>query len=167
MFRAPFFLGVILLFDSIIADLCILCKKLLPPRLHHRAADLPKTHLRNIAGGNAQGVDGAGGIKGINTLKILRQYVGCGRQRKPGQQHIGNAALQRPPVCDLHIQCVQLLQHTATPTVLHLPQIVLHIIRHGVAAGGQHSIRQGILFGQCSKGGLQRLDDPFCVGLLH
>jgi len=73
MFCAPFFLGVILLFDSIIADLCILCKILLPPRLHHRAADLPQTHLGNIAGGDTQCVDGAGGIKGIDTLKILRQ----------------------------------------------------------------------------------------------
>ena len=80
MFCAPFFFGVILLFDSIIADLCILCKKLLPPRLHHRAADLPQAHLGNIAGGNAQGIDGAGGIKGINTLKILRQQVGHGGQ---------------------------------------------------------------------------------------
>ena len=167
MFCAPFFLGVILLFDSIIADLCILCKKLLSPRLHHRAANLPKAHLRNIAGGDAQCIDRCGGIKGINTLKILRQYVGCVRQRKPGQQHIGNAALQRPPVCDLYIQRVQFLQHTAIPAVQQIPQIVLHIIRHSVAAGRQYGIRQIILFGQCTKGGLQRLDDRLRVGRFH
>ena len=156
-----------MLFDSIIADLCILCKKLLSPRLHHRPADLPQTHLRNIAGGDTQCIDRCGGIKGINTLKILRQYVGCGRQRKPGQQHIGNAVLQRPPVCDLYIQCVQLLQHTAAATIQQIPQIVLHIIRHSVAAGGQYGVRQIILFGQCTKGGLQRLDDRLRVGRFH
>ena len=147
--------------------MCILCKKLLPPCLHHRAADLPQAHLRNIAGGDTQCIDRCGGIKGIDTLKILRQYVGCGRQRKPGQQHIGNAALQRPPVCDLYIQCIQFLQHTAAATIQQIPQIVLHIIRHSVAAGGQYGVRQIILFGQCTKGGLQRLDDRLRVGRFH
>jgi len=73
MLNTPFRFAAILSFAHIIADLCILCKKLLPPRLHHRAADLPQTHLGNIAGGDTQCVDGAGGIKGIDTLKILRQ----------------------------------------------------------------------------------------------
>ena len=140
MFRAPFFFGVVLLFDSIIADLCILCKKLFPPCLHHRAADFPQAHLGNIAGGDAQCVDGAGGIKGVDALKILRQQVDHGRQRKTCHQHIGDAALQHPPVCDFHIQCIQLLQHTARPAVQQIPQIVLHIIRHGVAAGGQYGV---------------------------
>ena len=50
MFCAPFFLGVILLFDSIIADLCILCKKLLPPRLPNLLLPQePETHLGKYA----------------------------------------------------------------------------------------------------------------------
>ena len=167
MLNTPFRFAAILSFAHIIVDLCILCKKLLPPRLHHRAADLPQTHLRNIAGGDTQCIDRRGSVEGINVLKILRQYVGCGRQRKTGQQHIGDAALQRPTVCDFHIQRVQLLQHTAAATVQQIPRIILHIIRHGVAAGGQDGVRQIILFGQCSKGGLQRLDDRLRVGRFH
>ena len=167
MLNTPFRFAAILSFAHIIVDLCILCKKLLPPRLHHRAADLPQTHLRNIAGGNAQGVDGAGRVKGVNALKILRQYIGNGRQGQASHQHIGNAALQRPPVCDLYIQRIQFLQHTAAATIQQIPQIVLHIIRHGVAAGGQYSIRQIVLFGQCAEGGLQRFDDLRFKGLVH
>ena len=93
MLNTPFRFAAILFFAHIITDLCILCKKLLPPRLHHRPADLPQTHLRNIAGGDTQCIDRRGCVKGINVLKVLRQYIDCGRQRKPGQQHIGNAAL--------------------------------------------------------------------------
>ena len=156
-----------MLFACIIADLCILCKKLFPLRLHHRPADLPQAHLCNIAGGDTQGVDGAGRIKGIDTLKILRQQVGHGRQGQAGHHHIGNAALQRPPVCDLYIQRVQLLQHTAAATIQQIPQVVRHIIRHRVAAGGQNSVRQCVLFGQRAEGGLQRLDDPFRVARFH
>ena len=167
MFLAPFFFGVVLLFDSIIADLCILCKKLLPPRLHHRAADLPQAHLGNITGSDAQCVDGTGCIKGVDALKVLRQQVGHGWQGQAGHQHIGDAALQRPPVCDFHIQRVQLLKHTAIPAVQQIPQIILHIIRHGVAAGGQYGVRQIILFGQCAEGGLQRLNDRLRVGRFH
>ena len=77
-----------------------------------------------------------GGIKGIDALKVLRQQVGHGGQGKAGHQHIGDAALQRPPVGDLHIQRVQFLQHTAAATIQQIPQIVLHIICHGIAAGG-------------------------------
>ena len=75
--------------------------------------------------------------------------------------------MQRPPVCDLCIQHVQLLQHTAIPAVQQIPQIVRHIVRHGIAAGRQYGIRQIILFGQCTKGGLQRLDDRLRIGRFH
>ena len=167
MFCAPFFFSVILLFACIIADLDILCKKLFPLCLHHRAADLPQAHLGNIAGGNTQCVNGAGRVKGIDALKILRQQVGHGRQGQAGHQHIGDAALQRPPVCDLHIQCVQFLQHTAAATIQQIPQVVLHVVCHGVAAGGQYGVRQGILFGQCAECGLQRFDDWLRVGRFH
>ena len=156
-----------MLFDSIIAGLCILCKKLFPLCLHHCPADLPQAHLGNIAGSDAQCVDGAGRIKEINTLKILRQYVGHGRQGKAGHQHIGNAALQRPSICDLYIQRVQFLQHTAAATIQQIPQVVPHVVRHGVAAGGQYGVRQRVLFGQRTEGGLQRLDDLFRIGRFH
>lgn len=154
-------------FAHIIVDLCILCKKLLSPRLHHRPADLPQTHLRNIAGGDTQCVDGAGRVKGVNALKILRQYIGNGRQGQASHQHIGNAALQRPPVCDLYIQRIQFLQHTAAATIQQIPQVVPHVIRHRVAAGGQYGVRQGVLFGQRAEGGLQRLDDLLRIGRFH
>ena len=75
--------------------------------------------------------------------------------------------MQRPPVRDLYIQCVQFLKHAAAATIQQIPQIVLHIIRHSVAAGGQYGVRQIILFGQCTKGGLQRLDDRLRVGRFH
>ena len=75
MLNAPFRFAAILSFAHIIVDLCILCKKLLSPRLHHRPADLPQTHLRNIAGGNAQGIDGGRRIEIIHMGKFVRVKI--------------------------------------------------------------------------------------------
>ena len=75
--------------------------------------------------------------------------------------------MQRPPVCDLYIQLVQLLQHTAVPAVTQIPQIILKIIRHRIAAGRTHRVRQSALFGQCAEGGLQRFHDPIGIGWCH
>lgn len=158
---------MVLLFDSIIADLCILCKKLPPLGLHHRAADFPQPHLRNIAGGNTQRIDGGWRVKGIDVREVLRQNVRRSRQRQARHQHIGHAALQRPSVCHLYIQLVQLLQHTAVPAVTQVPQVILKIIRHCIAAGRPYRVRQRVLFRQCAEGGLQRFHDPTGIGRGH
>ena len=54
-------MGCFVLFCAvIITDSRAVCKKLIPLCLHDCAADLPQPHLRDVAGGDAQGVDGGG-----------------------------------------------------------------------------------------------------------
>ena len=90
--------------------MAVLCKKLLPLCLHDRAADLTQTHLRNIAGGNAQGIDGGRRIEIIHMGKFVRVKILVRPQAQAGQQHIGHADLQRVPVEHLKVEIVQFLQ---------------------------------------------------------
>ena len=98
--------------------MAVLCKKLLFLRLHDRAADLTQTHLRNIAGGNAQGIDGGRRIEIIHMGKFIRVKILIRLQTQAGQQHIGHADLQRVPVEHLKVQSVQFLQQTVLPAIL-------------------------------------------------
>ncbi|MDD6408932.1 MAG: hypothetical protein PUF98_04105 [Oscillibacter sp.] len=97
MILAPF--GVNLSFCiCIIAVLAVLCKKLFPLCLHDCAADLPQTHLCNIAGGNAQGIDGGQRIEIVNMGKFVRLEILVRPQAQAGQQQLHGllmAALQK------------------------------------------------------------------------
>ena len=117
MILAPF--GVNLSFCiCIIAVLAVLCKKLLPLCLYNRAADLTQPHLCNIAGGNAQGIDGGRRIEIIHMGKFGRVKILVRPQAQAGQQHIGHADLQRVPVEHLKVEIVQFLQQTVLPAIL-------------------------------------------------
>ena len=82
----------------IISAFFTVCKKLIPLRLHDCAADLPQPHLRDVAGGDAQGVDGGRRVKFVDMGKFVNGEIIVRPQAQPGHQHIGHADLQRIPV---------------------------------------------------------------------
>ena len=96
---APFVSCCFVLFCAvIITAFFTICKKLIPLCLHDRSADLPQPHLRDVAGGDAQGVDGGGRVEFINVGKLIGRKIIVCPQAQPGHQHIGHADLQRIPV---------------------------------------------------------------------
>ena len=56
----------------IISAFFTVCKKLIPLGLHDCAADLPQAHLRDVAGGDAKGVDRGRRVE----LKYMGKLIG-------------------------------------------------------------------------------------------
>ena len=161
-------MGCFVLFcAAIITDSRAVCKKLIPLRLHDRSADLPQPHLRDVAGGDAQGVDGGGRVEFINVGKLIGRKIIVCPQAQPGHQHIGHADLQRVPVERLQIEVVQFLQQAVLSTLPQVLQVVREVVRHGIVAGGAHRVRQIFFFGKVAEGGLQRFDDLRLKGRVH
>ena len=117
-------------------------------RLHDRAADLPQAHLRDVAGGDAQGVDGGRCVEFVDMGELIGRKIVVCLQAETGQQHIGHADLQRVPVENLKVQIVQLLQQAVLAALPQVLQVVRKVVRHGVMAGGAHRVRQIFFFGQ-------------------
>ena len=161
-------MGCFVLFCAvIITDSRAVCKKLIPLGLYDRSADLPQSHLRDVAGGDAQGIDGGGRVKFINVGKFVSGEIIVRPQAQPGHQHICHADLQRVPVENLKVQIVQFLQQAVLPALPQVLQVVREVVRHGVVAGGAHRVRQIFFFGQVAEGGLQRFDDLRLKGRVH
>ena len=92
-------MGCFVLFCAvIITDSRAVCKKMIPLCLHDCAADLPQAHLRDVAGGDAKGVDGGRRVEFVNMGKFVSGEIIVRPQAQPGHQHIGHADLQRVPV---------------------------------------------------------------------
>lgn len=138
-----------------------------PLGLHDRSADLPQPHLRDVAGGDAQGVDGGGRVEFINVGKLIGRKIIVCPQAQPCHQHIGHADLQRVPVENLKVQIVQLLQQAVLAAVAEILQVVCDVICHGIVAGRAHGVRKIFFFGQVAEGGLQRFDDLWLKGRVH
>ena len=136
-----------------------LCKKLIPLGLYDCAADLPQPHFRDVAGGDAQGVDGGGRVEFVHMGELIGRKILVCPQAEAGHQHICHTDLQRVPVENLKVQIVQLLQQAVFPALPQVLQVVREVVRHGVMAGGAHGVRQIFFFGQVAEGGLQRFDD--------
>lgn len=151
----------------IISAFFTVCKKLIPLRLHDCAADLPQSHLCDVAGGDAQGVDGGRRVEFVNMGKFVSGEIIVRPQAQPGHQHIGHADLQRVPVERLQIEVIQFLQQAVLPALPQVLQVVREVVRYGVVAGGAHRVRQIFFFGQVAEGGLQRLDDLRLKGRVH
>lgn len=151
----------------IISAFFTVCKKLIPLGPHDCAADLPQAHLRDVAGGDAQGVDGGRCVEFVNMGKFVSSEIIVRPQAQPGHQHIGHADLQRVPVERLQIEVVQFLQQTVLPALPQVLQVVREVVRHGVVAGGAHGVRQIFFFGKVAEGGLQRFDDLRLKGRVH
>ena len=151
----------------IITAFSTVCKKLIPLSLHHRSADLPQAHLRNVAGGNAEGVDRAGRVKFIDMGKLVGGEIIVCPQAKSREQHIGYADLQRVPIEHLQTEIVQFLQQAVLPTVTEVLQVVCDIVCHGVVAGGAHGVHKIFFFGQVTEGGFQRFNDFWLKSWLH
>ena len=137
----------------IITDSRAVCKKLIPLCLHDCAADLPQPHLCDVAGGDAQGIDGGRRVEFINVGKLIGRKIIVCPQAQPGHQHIGHADLQRVPVERLQIEVIQFLQQAVLPTLPQVLQVVREVVCHGIVAGGTHRIRQIFFFGQVAEGG--------------
>ena len=147
-------MGCFVLFcAAIITDSRAVCKKLIPLSLHDRSADLPQPHLRDVAGGDAQGIDGGGRVEFINVGKLIGRKIIVCPQAQPGHQHIGHADLQRIPVEYLKVQIVQFLQQAVLPTLPQVLQVVRDVVCHGIVAGRAHGVRQIFFFGQVAEGG--------------
>ena len=161
-------MGCFVLFcAAIITDSRAVCKKLIPLRLHDRSADLPQSHLRDVAGGDAQGVDRRRCVEFVNMGELIGRKIIVCPQAQPGHQHIGHADLQRIPVEHLQIKVIQLLQQAVLPAVAEILQVVCDVICHGIVAGRAHGVRQIFFFGKVAEGGLQRFDDLRLKGRVH
>ena len=151
----------------IISAFFTVCKKLIPLGLHDCAADLPQPHLRDVAGGDAKGVDRRRCVEFVNMGELIGRKIIVRPQAQPGHQHIGHADLQRVPIEHLQIEVIQLLQQAVLPALPQVLQVVCEVVRHGVVAGGAHRVRQIFFFGQVAEGGLQRFDDLWLKGRVH
>ena len=161
-------MGCFVLFCAvIITDSRAVCKKLIPLGLHDCAADLPQPHLRDVAGGDAQGVDGGRCVEFVDMGKLIGRKIIVCPQAEAGQQHIRHADFQRVPVEHLQIEVIQFLQQTVLPAVAQILQVVREVVRHGVVAGGAHGVHQIFFFGKVAEGGFQRFDDLRLKGRVH
>ena len=161
-------MGCFVLFcAAIITDSRAVCKKLIPLRLHDRSADLPQAHLRDVAGGDAQGVDGGRRVEFINVGKLIGRKIIVCPQAQPGHQHIGHADLQRVPVERLQIEVIQFLQQAVLPALPQVFQVVREVVRHGVVAGRTHGVYKIFFFGQVTEGSFQRFNDFWLKSWLH
>lgn len=151
----------------IISAFFTVCKKLLPLGLHDCAADLPQAHLRDVAGGDAQGVDGGRRVEFVDMGKFVSGDMIVRPQAQPCHQHIGHADLQRVPVERLQVEVIQFLQQAVLAAVAEILQVVREVVRHGVVAGRAHGVRQISFFEQVAEGGLQRFDDLRLKGRVH
>lgn len=156
-----------LFYVVIISAFFTVCKKLIPLGLHDCAADLPQPHLRDVAGGDAKGVDGGRRVKFVNMGEFVSGEIIVCPQAQPGHQHIGHADLQRVPVERLQIEVVQFLQQAVLAAVAEILQVVCDVICHGIVAGRAHRVRKIFFFGQVAEGGLQRFDDLRLKGRVH
>ncbi len=138
---------------AIITAFFTVCKKLIFLRLYDCSADLPQAHLRNVAGGNAEGVDGAGRVKFINMGKLVGGEIIVCPQAEAREQHIGHADLQRVPIEHLQIEVVQFLQQTVLAAVAEVLQVIRDVVHYGIVAGGAHRVHKIFFFGKVAKGG--------------
>ena len=145
-------MGCFVLFcAAIITAFFTVCKKLISLCLYDRSTDFPQAHLRNVAGGNAEGVDRAGRVKFIDMGKLVGGKIIVCPQTEACEQHIGYADLQRVPIEHLQIEVVQFLQQTVLPAVAEILQVVRDIVRYGVVAGGAHRVHKIFFFGKVAK----------------
>ncbi len=125
----------------------------MPLGLHDRLADLTQLHFRNIAGGDAEGIDRGRGVKFKDMGKLVRCEIIVCPQAKTREQHIGHADLQCLTVEHLQIEVVQLLQQTILAAVAEILQVVRDVVRHGIVAGGAYGVYKISFFGKVAKGG--------------
>ena len=147
-------MGCFVLFcAAIITDSRAVCKKLIPLGLHDRSADLPQAHLRDVAGSDAQGVDGGRRVEFVDMGELIGRKIVVCPQAEAGHQHICHADLQRVPVEHLQVEVIQLLQQTVLPALPQVLQVIRDVVRYGVVAGGTHGVRKIFFFGQVAEGG--------------
>ncbi|MDY4507658.1 MAG: hypothetical protein SPD95_02915 [Candidatus Faecousia sp.] len=110
------------------------CAILLPLQGQHRAGDFGQAHLRNVAGGRTQCVDGLQGIETADVAEILRGKMLRRINAAAHQQHIADAVLKQGLKNGFQRFLIQRLQEAAFLIINELRQIVLKVILHGIGS---------------------------------
>ena len=124
-----------------------------------RAGNFRKTHLRNVPGRHAQGVQCFGRIEVQHIPKIIVLIVIRRVEAAARYQHISDAGLQCPPVHHFHVVLVQFLQKTAFGQMGQLRKIIVDIVLYRIFCRREKRRAQIVLLLQFSEAVFHRLDD--------
>ena len=125
------------------------------------AGNLRKSHLRNIAGGIAEGVQRGRGRKIHHIPKIIGFKVFSGFNAQAGHRHIGDAISHRrfENVGDFFFGYA--VQEAVFHAVDQIGEIVGDVVLYGVSCRRLDGNGKGFLIVQFTKGAFQRVDH-FC-----
>ena len=125
------------------------------------AGNLRKSHLRNIAGGIAEGVQRGRGRKIHHISKIIGFKVFSGFNAQAGHRHIGDAVSNRrfENVGDFFFGYA--VQEAVFHAVNQIGEIVGDVVLYGVSCRRLDGNGKGFLVVQLSEGAFQRVDH-FC-----
>ena len=125
------------------------------------AGNLRKSHLRNIAGGIAEGVQRGRGRKIHHIPKIIGFKVFSGFNAQAGHHHISDAVANRrfENVGDFFFGYA--VQEAVLHAVKKVGEIVGDVILHGISRRRLDGNGKGFLIVQLAKGAFQRVDH-FC-----
>ena len=125
------------------------------------ARNLRKSHLRNIAGGIAEGVQRGRGCKIHHIPKIIVFKVFSGFNAQAGHRHIGDAVSHRrfENVGDFFFGYA--VQEAVFHAVDQIGEIVGDVVLYGVSCRRLDGNGKGFLVVQLSEGAFQRVDH-FC-----
>ena len=123
--------------------------------------NLRKSHLRNIAGGIAEGVQRGRGRKIHHIPKIIGFKVFSGFNAQAGHCHIGDAVSHRrfENVGNFFFGCA--VQEAVFYAVDQIGEIVGDVVLYGVSCRRLDGNGKGFLVVQLSEGAFQRVDH-FC-----
>ena len=125
------------------------------------AGNLRKSHLRNIAGGIAEGVQRGRGRKIHHIPKIIGFKVFSGFNAQAGHRHIGDAVSHRrfENVGDFFFGYA--VQEAVFHAVNQIGEIVGDVVLYGISRRRLDGNGKGFLIVQLSEGAFQRVDH-FC-----
>ena len=98
----------------------------LPPR--NKLRNIPQAMFGDVTGRCAKRVDRIDRIKLVDRSKIFWRKVFFRANIQPGENHIGNAAFQRPSIEDFNIQLIQIFQTASCTAIYQLWKIFTDII---------------------------------------
>lgn len=121
--------------------------------------DFRKTHLSDVAGGYAQGVQGLRRAKVCDTPEIIIREIDRRVYTAADKEHITYAVSDSVSEGDFQIEVVQFLQKAVLLAIFQLRQIIRKAILHGVFCCGEQGFRKAAFIFQLSKAVFQRLRD--------
>jgi hypothetical protein len=98
----------------------------------HCSRDLPQAHLRDVAGCDAERVDGAAGIELADMPETVRINILPCINAASGQKHIRHAVLEGFAVFHVYIEIIQPFKKAALAGVHQVVEVVRHVVLYGV-----------------------------------